>query len=130
MDGTGGRHAKSCPKPKDTIPKEQLALEKAMKHAVEEDFVAELEKARAKKQEQKAEALETYKWERQELKDERDEMLASLKAYKKEQEDVKDQRDEKLAEIEREFEEFEEFVSMKMKEKAEVKEDMFTPGGV
>ena len=37
MDGTGGRHAKPYPKPKDTIPKEQLALEKAMKHAVQED---------------------------------------------------------------------------------------------
>ena len=37
LDGTGGRHAKPYPKPKDTVSKEQLALEKAMKHAVEED---------------------------------------------------------------------------------------------
>ena len=27
LDGTGGRHAKAYPKPKDTVPKEQLALQ-------------------------------------------------------------------------------------------------------
>ena len=37
LDGTGGRHAKPYPKPKDTVPKEQLALQKAMTHAVQED---------------------------------------------------------------------------------------------
>ena len=36
-NGTGGRKAVHLPKPKDTVPKEQLALEKAMKHALEED---------------------------------------------------------------------------------------------
>ena len=37
LNGTGGRKAVHLPKPKDTVPKDQLALEKAMKHAVEED---------------------------------------------------------------------------------------------
>ena len=37
LDGTGGRLAKPLPKPKDTVPKEQLALEKAMTHAVKKD---------------------------------------------------------------------------------------------
>ena len=37
LNGTGGRKAVHLPKPKDTVPKEQLALEKAMKHALEED---------------------------------------------------------------------------------------------
>ena len=37
LDGTGGRHAKPYPKPKDTVPKEQLALEKAVEHMVQND---------------------------------------------------------------------------------------------
>ena len=37
LDGTGGRKPKFSNKPKDTVPKEQLALEKAVQHAVEED---------------------------------------------------------------------------------------------
>ena len=32
LDGTGGRHAKPYPKPKDTVPEEQLALDKSLKH--------------------------------------------------------------------------------------------------
>ena len=37
LDGTGGRHAKPHAKPKDTVPKEQLALEKAVEHIVQND---------------------------------------------------------------------------------------------
>ena len=36
-NGTGGRKAAHLPKPKDTVPKDQLALEKAVTHAVQED---------------------------------------------------------------------------------------------
>ena len=37
LNGTGGRKAAHLPKPKDTVPKDQLALEKAVTHAVQED---------------------------------------------------------------------------------------------
>ena len=37
LDGTGGRHAKPYPKAKDSVPKEQLALEKAITHVIAAD---------------------------------------------------------------------------------------------
>ena len=37
LNGTGGRKAAHLPKPKDTVPREQLALEKAVTNAVQED---------------------------------------------------------------------------------------------
>ena len=37
LNGTGGRKAVHLPKPKDTVPQKQLALDKSLKHAIKEE---------------------------------------------------------------------------------------------